>query len=235
MCVVRHTLGLLVGIALLLAPAAAHASARSEGATFAGAAVRTSNEIRALAPQTRVDIAASDFARCGTAQARFAGLTVSPDVRARQQVLGNTLVRQLAFARTLAPLQRFVVALDAVRTTDRTLRSARAAWRRYVADLAIVLAVPLPSDGCTQFEAWVDAGGTAPLFPQIDLGPAGRVFAAGAGSSGNAVIQRAATRLRRLGQTTRRAKRFTVEGMLAEHLRISQSLIASYAPPGTVS
>lgn len=233
MCVVRHTLGLLAGIVVLLAPSAAHASARSEAAAFAGAATRTSNEIRGLAPQTRVDIAASDFARCGPAVPRFAALNPSPETLARFQVLGNTLVRQLAFDRTLAPLQRFVGALDAIRTTDPALRSARAAWRRYVADLEIVVATALPPDGCTQFAAWVDAGATAPLFPQVDLGPAGKVFASGAGSRGNAVIQRGAARLSRLGQTSRRAKRFTVEGMLAEHLRISQSLVASYAPPGS--
>lgn len=220
---------------VLLAPSAAHATGRSEAATFAGAALQTSNEIRALAPQTRVDIAASDFARCGTAVPRFAALGPPPDALARFQILGNTLVRQLAFARTLPPLQRFVASLDAVRVTDPALRSARAAWRRYVADLAIVIAVPLPSDGCTQFAAWVDAGAPGQLLPQIDLAPAARVFASGAGSSGNAAIQRAATRLIRLGQTSRRAKRFTVEGMLAEHLRISQSLVASYAPPGTLS
>lgn len=231
----RHTLGLLAGIVLLLAPSAAHASARSEAAAFSAAAVRTSNEIRALAPQTRVDIAASDFARCGTAVPRFAELGPSADKLARFQILGNTLVRQLAFGRTLPPLQRLVASLDAVRITDPALRSARAAWRRYVADLAIVVATALPPDGCTQFAAWVDAGATEPLFPQVDLGPAGKVFAAGAGSRGNAAIQRGAARLFRLGQASRRAKRFTVEGMLVEHLRISQSLLASYAPPGTVT
>lgn len=231
----RHTAGLLIALVLLLVPATAHASARSEAAAFSAAAVRTSDAIRVLAPQTRVDIAASDFPLCGSATPAFAALHVPAETSSRVSVLASTLVRRLAFTRTLAPLQGFVSALDGIRTTDPALRSARAAWRRYVADLATVIAVPLPADACAQFAAWVAAGATEPLLPQLDLGPAARVFASGAGSRGNAAIDRGAARLVRLGQTSRRAKRFAVTGMLAEHLRISQSLVATYEPPGTVS
>lgn len=218
---------------LAVVPASSVAAPRADARAFAAAASAAAAEIRATAPQTRVDIAAVEFNRCVSATDRLARLSISAESRARFGVLGQIGLLSIVNTRTLVPLQRFVANLDRIRTADPVLRSARAGWRRYVADQAVILAVPVPRDLCVQLEAWVDAGAPGMLLPELDLRAAGAVLAAGGGSRQDARISRGAARLAALGAPRVRARRFRVQGMLSVHLGISQSLFQAYAPPGT--
>lgn len=222
---------LLVVLAIL--PASSPAAPRADARAFATAASTAAAEIRATAPQTRVDVAAAEFNRCVNATDRLASLTISPESRARFTVLGQTAMASLVYTRTLPVLERFVSQLERVRTTDSTLRSARAGRRRYVNDLRVIVAVPLPPDPCAQVESWVNSGAPGLLIPELDVRAVSAVLANGGGSRQEARIARGATRLSILGAPRLRARRFSVQGMLSEHLRISQSLIDAYAPPGT--
>lgn len=228
---VRATGALLVVLAAL--PAASSAAPRSDAARFAAAASTAAAEIRATAPQTRVDIAAIEFNRCVSATERLSKLSISTESRARFQVLGQTALLSIVNTRTLPGLQRFVTKLDRIRTADPVLRSARAGWRRYVADQAVILAVPIPRDLCARLEAWVDAGAPGVLLPELDVQAAGAVLAAGGGSRQEGRIARGAARLVALGAPRLRARRFGVQGMLSVHLGISQSMFQAYSPPGS--
>lgn len=229
----RGRAALIAAAFALAAPAGAQAATPRDAAAFGRAAVLAAAEIRATAPDARIDLAAVELPRCQNATTVAAGLNLTPEARDRFLVVVNTAVRWITFRRTVPALERFVATLSRVRTTDRTLRSARAGWRVYVADLAVVAATPLSLDLCAQLEAWAAGGAAGPLLPELDLAAVTTVFQRGAGSRQDAKIKRGARRLARRGVSAKRAERFSVQGMLAEHLRISQSITDLYAPPGS--
>jgi hypothetical protein len=221
-------------VVLAILPASSSAAPRADVKAFAAAASTAAAEIRATAPQTRIDVAAADLSRCVSALQRLTAVSISAEARGRFAILTQIALHNASYARALPTLERFVSQIDRIRTADPALRSARAGWRQYTGYLAVLLAVPItPPVFCVELESWVGAGAPGLPFPELDLRAAAAVLANGGGGRQEARIARGATRLARLGAPRQRARRFSMQGMLSEHLRISQSIVESYSPPGT--
>ncbi|HKO26314.1 MAG TPA: hypothetical protein VJU80_02550 [Solirubrobacteraceae bacterium] len=102
-------------------------------------------------------------------------------------------------------LRDYVAALDRVRTSDRRLRSGRAALR--LSERAVRGIKAAPADICAQLQAWQQAGYPVKGAPKID-DPALGALSKGTDSLGKKV-ERAAKRLRALGVSKRTARLFT--------------------------
>ena len=144
--------------------------------------------------------------------------------RERAEGLG-TLALFLPMMRALQPaLDRFAASLEAVQTRDPALRSGRSAWRQQAVSSGKVYG-PLPEDVCGQLRAWERGGARGVPLPGVDLDLGGGTIADGVLTAeestsddedeGEDILdtdgkaQRAAERLRELGQGPRRAARFS--------------------------
>ncbi|MBJ7329519.1 MAG: hypothetical protein JHC95_06455 [Solirubrobacteraceae bacterium] len=112
------------------------------------------------------------------------------------------VVRQL-----LPVYDRFLVRLDGVRNPGSILRAGRATWRSEAEFSRAVVAIP--EDACARLRAWDRGGRPGIPLPEVDLTELRESLQAEGPDDEERARDRAAERLRQLGQGPRRAARFT--------------------------
>lgn len=222
----------LVALALL-APAAASSAAtssdRSAAKRFANAAAELAPAVRAQAPSVRVTIARVGPECIGPLSRRAMAEGVPADAVALVVGKGGMVLKEAVYQSAIPALERFVARLERIRTTDRVLRSGRAAWRRHLQMFRVYAALDADRpDYCALLSAWVDARGTLPWMPEVDFTSALYEFQHGTGAREDK-MEAAAERIRTLGQTKLRANRFRFEGAFEQQVEIERAAIAVYA------
>ncbi len=202
---VPAALALVLVLALASPAAAAPAGDRAAAQAFGAAADRLHAAARAAAPEVARRFDALLEPACARALGR------APRSR---RALVEGFATALALDAVLTPVRpgvdAFVAELEAVRTEDRILRRARAAWRRMAGLMG--LARPVPADACAQLDAWRRAGypkDALPAIPRLSPEELEQVEALEDRTGPERRLRRAARHLRRLGVSRRTARRFT--------------------------
>ena len=182
-------------IACLVAPAAASADDRGAAREFAFSAYRA---------RVALLYASADISRRLDAVGTCASIADGAPDHVQERVMELLVVAAPGeFAAATAPIMRaFVAELDRVATSDRALRSGRAAWRQAV---GVMATWPRP-DLCALLGAWKEAGWKKARAPRVDLKSLARQDRASAGIDRK--LERAAARLRALGVAASAAHRF---------------------------
>lgn len=218
---------------LAVVPAADAASDRAAARSFGAAADVFAKRARAALPASLVATqqASLDCHLVGVRRAQAAGAPPTAIIRASLE--GLAIARSIIYLTAVPHIEAYVKRLDRVRTTDRALRSGRAAWRAQLKSMRVYLTVPFPPDICERVDAWVARGGTGAMFPNIDFTRVNRELRASAAEiSRETRIDRAADRMRALGQSRTRTQRFTVSGGLAQQIEVEQSIVEPYGLRG---
>lgn len=213
----RGALCLLAVIGAGLLPSVASAASSEEravAAAFADAARAYTQDVWSGRPALDAAIAADAPA---LADCRAFDRKVPPDLSPRTafRVFILEMYRSLrpVYVFLLPPAERLVTALDATRTSDPALRSARAVWRSQLGVVRLLAA--LPGDTCAQLKRWGEGGAKGRPLPNVDLrGYDDPLDDAGSETRQSTRTRRlscAAARLRELGQGPRRAWRITGE------------------------
>ena len=184
---------------LLVAAPPATAAAPASARAFAAAALRFEQSLATQRPEVARRFEDLDLARC------FRALE---DVPRRASARAYEYVG-LAFIQPLIDVFRgfavaFVVELETIPTRDPGLRAGRAAWRE---TLAAVGRLPRVEQPCDELVRWARTGFRPSAAPPLSTASLFRELA-----TAEAKIERAASRLRRLGIPARAARRFTAEG-----------------------
>lgn len=224
----------VVVLLLLAAPAASAATAQDRAAarSFAAAADTFARDARAALPLSLVATqqASLDCHLAGVRRARENGAPPSAIIRASLE--GLAIARSIIYLTAVGSLEAFLKRIDRVRTKDPALRAGRTAWRQTLRSMRVYLTIPFPTDICARVDAWVNRGATGAMFPTIDFTGVNREITSSAAVTRESRIERAAERLRSLGQPRARADRFTLREALAQQLLVEQQLVAPYAPAG---
>ena len=227
-------LAALVALLLLaVVPAADAASDRAAARSFGAAADVVAKRARAALPASLVSTqqASLDCHLAGVRRARAEG--VPPTAIIRASLEGLAIARSIIFLTAVPHVEEYVKRLDRVRTTDRALRAGRTAWKAQLKSMRVYLKLPFPTDICARVDAWVARGGTGAMFPDLDFTAANRELnASEAEVARETRIERAADRMRALGQSRTRARSFTVRQALAQQIEVERSIVEPYSLPG---
>lgn len=227
-----RVLGIVVVLVLLAAPAASAATAQDRAAarSFAAAADTFARDARAALPLSLVATqqASLDCHLAGVRRARENGAPPTAIIRASLE--GLAIARSIIYLTAVGNIETFLKRIDRVPTKDRALRAGRTAWRETARSMRVYLTLPFPTDICPRVDAWVNRGATGAMFPNLDFTRVNREMTSSASVTRERRIERAAERMRSLGQSRSRASRFTVREALAQQLLVEQQLVAPYAP-----
>jgi len=199
---------LLAAAALLPAAPASAESPRAAARAYMEATTRFETTVRAQEAAVRERFQAFLAEPCITALRE-----VPRRARERATLIFAAAFVDAAFTPTEPATAAFVADLERVRTSDRALRSGRAAWRISLRELRALPAVP--ADLCAQLERWRASGYANDAAPQVDVRPYARV---GANRRVERRLTRAVARLRALGVPRREARRFTGARLFARLL-----------------
>ncbi len=214
------TLRLLAALTVVLAILAPTASAagsseeRTAAAAFADAARVYTEEVWSgrAALDAAVEADAPALADC-RAFDRSAPENLSSRTSFRTFLLEIYRALRPVYVSLVPPAERLVAGLDAARTSEPALRSARAVWRSQLGLFRLLAA--MPHDTCAQLKRWSEGGAKGQPLPGVDLrGLDDPLDEAGSAARLSMRMQRlscAASRLRELGQGPRRAWRITGE------------------------
>lgn len=229
-----RVLGIVVVLVLLAAPAASAATAQDRAAarSFAAAADRFARDARAALPLSLVATqqASLDCHLAGVRRARENGAPPTAIIRASLE--GLAIAQSIIYLTAVGNIETFLKRIDRVPTKDPALRAGRTAWRQTLRSMRVYLTLPFPTDICARVDAWVNRGATGAMFPNLDFTRVNREMTSSASVTRESRIERAAERMRSLGQSRTRANRFTVREALAQQLSVEQQLVAPYAPAG---
>lgn len=225
---VRRTTGMFLTMMILggvvSAPSPAVTTApvaeREAAQAYADAALRFSRHAQLRAKEAWRLMGVMDPGRCLRTMGRIQRTKGIGQRRRERAALVATLALVTPIMRALQPpLDRFAAALEAVPTSDPALKSGRAAWRQQ-AVAGYVMYGRIPEDVCTRLRDWHAAGAPGLPLPELDLGWASGSLADGISFDpmeddepeffgDERKLERAAVRLRVLGQGPRRSARFT--------------------------